>query len=136
MWKKGMSHRHGRIAEHCAMFFWEGAGVTSSALESAVACLFPWTCVYTPVTQMVPETGRKSWYKEDVPLVEEVKDWEYLSKILKSMGSDGMHPQLLKELADVITGPLLIILIDCGNWEKCLNTKGKRTSVFKKGKKE
>ena len=40
-----------------------------------------------------PETRRKVWSKEDVPLVEEDQVGEYLSKldIHKSMHPDGMH---------------------------------------------
>ncbi|GAB0204772.1 mitochondrial enolase superfamily member 1 [Grus japonensis] len=54
------------------------------------------------------------------------------------MGSDGMHPQMLRELADVIARPLSII------FERSWRTgempedwrKANVTPVFKKGKKE
>lgn len=53
----------------------------------------------------------KVWCKEDVPLVEEDQVRESLSKldIHQSMGPDRMHPQVLREIANVIMRPLLII---------------------------
>ncbi|KAK4824262.1 hypothetical protein QYF61_012528 [Mycteria americana] len=49
--------------------------------------------------------------KEDVPLAEEDQVREYFSKldIDKSIGLDGRHPQVLRELADVFMRSLLII---------------------------
>ncbi|GAB0178858.1 mitochondrial enolase superfamily member 1 [Grus japonensis] len=54
------------------------------------------------------------------------------------MGPDGMHPQVLSELADVIARPLLIIFVQSRqlgevpeNWRKANVTPN-----FKKGKKE
>ncbi|KGL88008.1 RNA-directed DNA polymerase from mobile element jockey, partial [Charadrius vociferus] len=74
------------------------------------------------------------------PSVQE--DWirDHLAKldIHKSMGPDGMHPQVLRELADVIARPLSII------FERSWGTgevpedwrKADITPIFKKGKKE
>ncbi|PKU32923.1 rna-directed dna polymerase from mobile element hypothetical protein [Limosa lapponica baueri] len=72
----------------------------------------------------------------------EGEDWvrEHLAKldIHKSMDPDGMHPRVLRLLADVIAGPLSII------FERPWRTgempedwrKANSTPVFKKGKKE
>ncbi|KFV76616.1 hypothetical protein N308_07432, partial [Struthio camelus australis] len=74
------------------------------------------------------------------PLVEEHRVRDHLSKldIHKSMGPDGMHPRVLRELADVIARPLSIILERSWrsgevpeDWKKA-----NVTPVFKKGKKE
>ncbi|KFV78523.1 hypothetical protein N308_05958, partial [Struthio camelus australis] len=74
------------------------------------------------------------------PLVEEDQVRDLLSKldIHKSMGPDGMHPRVLRELADVITRPLSIIMERSWrsgelpeDWKKA-----NVTPVFKKGKKE
>ena len=48
-----------------------------------------------------PETRGKVWGKEDLHPVEEDQVREHLSKpdIRKSMGPDGVHPQVLRELA-------------------------------------
>ncbi|GAB0181731.1 mitochondrial enolase superfamily member 1 [Grus japonensis] len=86
------------------------------------------------------EVTEKVLQKEDLPLVEE--DWirEHLGKLdtHKSMGPDGMHLQVLRELADVIARLLSII------FERSWRTgevpedwrKANVTPVFKKGKKE
>ncbi|PKU40297.1 rna-directed dna polymerase from mobile element jockey-like [Limosa lapponica baueri] len=86
------------------------------------------------------ETKGKVWREEDFPSVEE--DWvrDHLAKldIHKSTGPDGMHPQVLRELADVIAGPLLIIFE--WSWrtgevpEDC--RKANMTPVYKKGKED
>jgi len=58
-----------------------------------------------------PETKGKIWSKKDAPLVGEDQVREYLVKpgLHKSMGPEGMHPHMLREQADAIMRPLLII---------------------------
>jgi len=50
----------------------------------------------------------KVWSNKDLPLEEKDLAREHLSKldILKSMTSDGKHPQVQRELADVTARPL------------------------------
>ncbi|GAB0180066.1 mitochondrial enolase superfamily member 1 [Grus japonensis] len=94
----------------------------------------------SPQESQTLEVGEKVWRKEDLPLVKEDRVREYLGKlnIHKSMGSDGMHPRVLRELADVIAMPLSIIFERSWrigevpeDWRKVIVTP-----VFKKGKKE
>ncbi|KFV85311.1 RNA-directed DNA polymerase from mobile element jockey, partial [Struthio camelus australis] len=82
------------------------------------------------------EGGRK----EDSALAEEDQVRDLLSKldIHKSMGPDGRHPRVLRELADVIARPLSIIFERSWqlgevpeDWKKA-----NVMPVFKKGKKE
>jgi len=82
----------------------------------------------------------KAWRRADHPFLKD--DWirDHLSKLdtHKSMGPNGMHPRVLRELADVIAEPLSIIS------ERSWRTgevpedwrKDDVTPIFKKGKKE
>ncbi|PKU46275.1 rna-directed dna polymerase from mobile element jockey-like [Limosa lapponica baueri] len=98
------------------------------------------TAKAAPHESQALETRGKVWREEDFPSVGE--DWvrDHLAKldIHKSMGSDGMHPRELRELADVITEPLSIIHERSWrigevpeDWRKA-----NITPVYKKGKKE
>ncbi|XP_068809548.1 uncharacterized protein [Struthio camelus] len=85
------------------------------------------------------EEGRR---KEDSPLVEEDQVRDLKLDIHKSMGPDGMHPQVLRELADVIARPLSIIFERSWRsgevpeaWKKAIVTPPP-PPVFQKGKKE
>ncbi|GAB0205476.1 mitochondrial enolase superfamily member 1 [Grus japonensis] len=87
-----------------------------------------------------PGGKKKVWRKEDFALVEEDQVKDHLGKLNthKSMGPDGMHPRVLRELADVVAVPLSII------FERSWRTgevpedwrKANVTPVFKKGKKD
>ena len=82
----------------------------------------------------------EAWRKEDPPLVEKDCVREHLSKLdtHKSVGPHGMHPQVLRELADVIAEPLSIIFERSWRTAEVLEDwrKASVTAVFKKGKKE
>lgn len=60
----------------------------------------------------VPEIRKKGWSKEDVPLTQNNQVREHFRKfdIHKPMTPDGIHPQVLKKLVDVILRPLSVIL--------------------------
>ncbi|GAB0186581.1 mitochondrial enolase superfamily member 1 [Grus japonensis] len=78
---------------------------------------------------------RKSGERKTL-LVEEDQVRDHLGKlnIHKSMGPDGMHPQVLRELADVIAMPLSIM-----TWKGEVPEDWRNANinpVFKKGKKE
>ncbi|GAB0207239.1 mitochondrial enolase superfamily member 1 [Grus japonensis] len=120
-----------------------GALVTEHAekaelLNAAFASVF--TAKAGPQETQSLEVGEKVWRKEDLPLVKEDQFREHLGKldIHKSMGPNGMHPQVLRELADVIARPLSII------FERSWRTgevpedwrKANVTPIFKKGRKE
>uniref|UniRef100_A0A8B9CF24 Reverse transcriptase domain-containing protein n=1 Tax=Anser brachyrhynchus TaxID=132585 RepID=A0A8B9CF24_9AVES len=84
--------------------------------------------------------GQRVWEMEGFPVVDERVVWERLSGLNahKSMGPNGMHPHVLRELAEVIAEPLSIIFER--SWRQGEVPEDWRianvTPVFKKGKKE
>jgi len=93
----------------------------------------------SPQASQALEAREKAGRKEDLPLVEE--DWvrDHLSKLNthKSMGPNGMHPRVLRELADVIAE--LPSIIFERSWRIKVPEdwrKANVTPIFKEGKKE
>ncbi|XP_014792346.1 PREDICTED: RNA-directed DNA polymerase from mobile element jockey-like [Calidris pugnax] len=98
------------------------------------------TAKAAPHESQTLETRERVWREEDSPSVGEEWVRDHLAKldIHKSMGPDGMHPRVLRELVDVMSEPLSIIL------ERSWRTgevpedwrKANITPVYKRGKKE
>jgi len=91
-----------------------------------------------PQESQALEVREEALREDDFALVEEDSVMDRLSDldVHKSMGPDGMHPRVLRELADVIAEPLSII------FERSWRTgevpedwrKASVTPIFKKGK--
>jgi len=87
--------------------------------------------VYTaggcPEEPCTPEAPEEVTTKEECASVDE--DWvkEQLDNldIYKSMGPDGIHPWVLRELAEAIAGHSPLSLVSCRERERCLRTRGK-----------
>ncbi|PKU38009.1 rna-directed dna polymerase from mobile element jockey-like [Limosa lapponica baueri] len=86
------------------------------------------------------EVGERAWIKEDSPSIKEDRARDHLGKLdaHKSMGLDGMHQRVLRELADGIAK--LVSIIFERSWRTGEVPEDWRTAnvspVFKKGKKE
>jgi len=86
------------------------------------------------------EVREEAYREDDPPLVEEDHGRDRWSNLdaHKSMGPNGMHPRVLRELADIVAEPLSIIFER--SWrtgevpEDC--RKAIVTPIFQKGKKE
>ncbi|PKU39612.1 rna-directed dna polymerase from mobile element hypothetical protein [Limosa lapponica baueri] len=94
----------------------------------------------TSLQQDASEAAGKVWSKEDTPLVEEDQVRDCLSKldVYKSMGPDGIHSHMLRNLADVIARPFSVMFAEPWqvgevpeHWRKA-----NVTPIFKKGKKK
>jgi len=117
-----------------------GALVTEDAelLNAFFASVF--SAKAGPQESQAPEVKEEAYREDDLPLVDEDCVRDRLSNLdtHKSMGPHGMHPRMLRELADVIAEPLSII------FERSWRTgevpedwrKANVTAIFKKSKKE
>ncbi|PKU36604.1 rna-directed dna polymerase from mobile element jockey- hypothetical protein [Limosa lapponica baueri] len=96
------------------------------------------TAQASPQEYQTLEVTDKVCMKKCFPLVEEDQVRDQLSKLGIHMGPDGMHPRVLRELAEVIAGSLSIIFER--SWRTCEVPehwrKANVTPVFKKCKKE
>jgi len=98
--------------ENVGPLYNETGDLSTQNMEEAEVLNAAFASVFTSKTSLqesqVPETREKSWSEEEVPSLEEDHVREYLSNldIQKSMGPYGMHPQVLRELADVIVRTL------------------------------
>lgn len=64
-----------------------------------------------PEESQAPDTSGKAWSNEDFSSIREDQVRESLKRldIHKSMDPDGIHPQGLRKLINIIASPLLII---------------------------
>jgi len=120
-----------------------GVLVTEDAKKvGVIECLlcFSLQCQGRPCESQALEVREEAYREDDLSLVEEDCVRDRLSNLdtHKSKGPDGMHPRVLRELADAIAEPLSII------FERSRRTgevpkdwrKASVTAIFKKSKKE
>jgi len=107
-------------------------------LNAAFASVF--SAKAGPQESQALEVREEACRKDDLPLVKEGYVRDHFSNLDadKTMVPNGMHPQVLRELADIIAEPLSIIFERSwrtGEVPKDLR-KANVTPIFKKGKKE
>jgi len=92
----------------------------------------------SPQESQALEAREEAWRKDDLLLVKEdcVRDDLSDPDTHQSMNLDGMHPQMLRELADVTAEPLSTIFERSWRTEEVPEDwrKASVTAVFKKGK--
>lgn len=86
----------------------------------------------------IPETSGEVWSKANVPSVKGDQVREHLKELGGHMGHAGMHPRVLRELADVITRSLPIIFETSWRLEEIPEAMKEITfiPIFKRSKKK
>ncbi|GAB0208399.1 mitochondrial enolase superfamily member 1 [Grus japonensis] len=104
-----------RSKENIGLILVEDVHLTNRDEEKAEAFNAVFASIFNhtdrPWATRSPESGDHDCGNSDFPFVdtEVVRDQLYQLKVHESMGPDGIHPRVLKELADVMAGPLSTI---------------------------
>ncbi|CAM4575936.1 unnamed protein product [Lepidochelys kempii] len=130
-----------KVKESMGPLLNEGGNLVTEDMEKANVLNAFFASVFTnKVSSQTAALGSTAWGGGDRPSVEKEVVRDYLEKLdeHKSMGPDGLHPRVLKELADVIAAPLAIISENSwpsgevpDDWKKA-----NVVPIFKKGKEE